>query len=327
MKQFIEGFGNQMREALEIANAATVTPRQKDIRAITVAGLGGSAFGAEITKNYISNFCQVPLTICREYTIPAYVGKNTLFLACSYSGNTEETLSAVEQAHAQGAEIVCVTSGGKLEGIARERGYNLIKIPAGYPPRAAAGFAVVQQLQVLQAYGLIPDFRADLADAQAVVDNFADHDAAKSLAEGLKGKYPIVYVPGELESVAIRWRQQIEENGKHLCSHHIIPEMNHNELVGWMFPKELITSFYAIFIGGVMHERVKYRFDLNEQIIREHTPNTIFIEGKGETHLGQIFYLLHFGDWVSLYLAYVNDIDPSPVKVIDYLKSTLEKMA
>lgn len=131
MKNFIEGFGAQLAQALEIANAAVITPKQTDIRNIMVSGLGGSAFGAEITKNYIAAACSVPITIGREYTVPAYVGKHTLFIACSYSGNTEETLSAFAMAEAQGAEIVCITSGGKLAEHAKAKGYNCITIPGG----------------------------------------------------------------------------------------------------------------------------------------------------------------------------------------------------
>lgn len=327
MKQFIEGFAAQMREASAIADAAQVTPRLTDVHNITVAGLGGSAFGAEIVKNYVATFCAVPVTICREYTIPAYVGKNTLFLACSYSGNTEETLSAYDQAMAQGAEVVCITSGGKLAENAKANGNNLITIPGGYPPRAAAGFAVLQQLQVLLAYGLIPEYRADIAAAQAVIDGFADHDAALALAKGLRQHYPILYTSGELESVAIRWRQQIEENSKQLCSYHIIPEMNHNELVGWTHPSEIIGKFAVVFIRGAMHQRVKYRFDLNKQVVERYTSSTFDIEAKGDGHLAQIFYLLHFGDWVSYYLALENDVDPTPVAVIDFLKNALAQMA
>jgi glucose/mannose-6-phosphate isomerase len=328
MKNFIEGFGAQLAQALEIANAAVITPKQTDIRNIMVSGLGGSAFGAEITKNYIAAACSVPLTIGREYTIPAYVGKHTLFIACSYSGNTEETLSAFAMAEAQGAEIVCITSGGKLAEHAKAKGYNCITIPGGYPPRSAAGFAVVQQLRMLEAYGLIADFRADLADAQNIIATFGedDHTAAKALAASLKGKFPVVYTSGEMESVAIRWRQQIEENSKQLISHHVIPEMNHNELVGWHFPTEIMPSMFAIFLGGVMHPRVAVRFELNKKTIEKHTPNTYILEPKGETHLGKIFYHLHFGDWVSLYLAYENDIDPNPVHVIDELKNALAKV-
>lgn len=326
MKQYIETFGAQMREASAIADASQVTPHLKEIHNITVSGLGGSAFGAEIVKNYVASFCNVPISICREYTIPAHVGKNTLFIACSYSGNTEETLSAYEQAKAAGAEIVCISSGGKLTEWAKANGNNLITIPGGYPPRAAAGFAVIQQLQMLFAYGLIPDYRADLAKAQAAVDAFADHDAALALAKNLHNHYPIVYTSGELESVAIRWRQQIEENSKQLCSYHIIPEMNHNELVGWMKPSNIIDKFAVIFIRGEMHQRVKYRFDLNKQVVERYTQSTFDIEAKGDGHLAQILYLLHFGDWVSYYLALENEVDPTPVAVIDYLKGELAKM-
>jgi len=327
MKNFIESFAAQMTEAQAIADKAVITPKQTDIRNIVVIGLGGSAFGGEIVKGYIADKSSVPFSICREYDIPAYVGKNTLLLACSYSGNTEETLSAFEQADAQGAEIVCITSGGELKKLAEARGKDLIVIPTGYPPRAAAGFAVTQQLEVLKAYGIIEDYRADLAEAKEMILHFEGHDLAKKMAASMKGKFLFVYASIQFESIAIRWRQQIEENSKQLVSHHIVPEMNHNELVGWKQPAEYMNLTHVTFLQSKYdHARVTMRMNLNKQIIGEHTPHVYSVEAQGEGYLAQLFQMLHLGDWISYYLAVENNEDPSPVKVIDYLKNELAKL-
>lgn len=327
MKQFIETFSAQMLEAQAIADKASINPSKKTIRNIVLIGLGGSGFSGEIVKSYLADKAKVPFLICREYEVPKYVGKNTLLLACSYSGNTEETLSAFEMAEAQGAEIVCITSGGKLLSLAQEKGLNHIVIPTGYPPRAAAGFAFVQQLEILHKYKLIANYRKDVAIATKVISDFKDHNAAQKVAAGMKGKFLFLYSSIQFESIAIRWRQQIEENGKQLASYHIVPEMNHNELVGWKQPAELMKYAHVTFLeSSYDHARVKLRMDLNKQIIKEHTPNVITLKAKGRGFLAQLMYMLHFGDWVSLYLAEENNEDPSPVKVIDYLKNELSKV-
>ncbi|MFN0202685.1 MAG: bifunctional phosphoglucose/phosphomannose isomerase [Bacteroidia bacterium] len=327
MKSFIETFTQQLVESQGIADKAVVTPKQTDIRNIVLTGLGGSAFGGEITKGYLATRAKVPFLICREYEVPAFVNEHTLLLACSYSGNTEETLSAFVQAEAQGAEIVCITSGGTLKKWAEEKGKNLIVIPSGYPPRAAAGFAVIQQLEVLKAYNIIGDYRADMAEATEIVRTFADYDLVKEVAKEMKGKFLFAYASIQMESIAIRWRQQIEENSKQLMSHHIVPEMNHNELVGWKQPAELMKYTHTTFIQSDFdHARVRLRMDLNKQIIGEHCPCIRTVNAKGTGYMAQAFYLLHLGDWISYYLAEENQEDPSPVKVIDFLKNELAKV-
>lgn len=324
MKSFIETFGKQLEDALELANKAVITPQRKGIRNVVASGLGGSAFGGEIVKGYIAGKAKVPFVISREYDIPAYVGRNTLFLACSYSGNTEETLAATELAEAQGAEIVCITSGGKLAEWAKSKGKNLYLIPAGYPPRAAVGFAFVAQLQVLYAYKLIANFRKDLDVAIRTVQGFNDHSAAQKLAKTMPSRFLYLYASGKMESIAIRWRQQIEENSKQLACHHIVPEMNHNELVGWKQPAENIHLSHATFIeSSYDHERVTMRMKLNKEVIRGCTKEVHTVKAKGRGYLAQLMYLLHFGDWVSFYLAEYNNEDPYPVKVIDALKNAL----
>lgn len=327
MKDLIEKFADQLDTAAQIASGYTCPPnRSHTIHEVVIAGLGGSAFGGEITRKVAESSSGVPVQIFRSYAIPAHIGPNTLVIISSYSGNTEETLEALQHCLTRNAEIVCITSGGKIAEIAREKGLDLILIPGGYPPRAAAGLSFVQQLAVLHARNIIPDFRADLTEATNLIRNFEDKSAAEVLAKKLHTRIPVLYSSDVFEPAAIRWRQQINENSKQLCWHHVIPEMNHNELVGWVHPQNLMDNLHVILLRSRLdYERTSMRFDINKQIIEKSCKNVSEVYAKGNTLLAQLVYFLHFGDWVSWYLAVENNVDPTPVAVIDFLKGELAK--
>lgn len=325
MEELIKGFGTQMRTAMNIGRGAVLTQPEHEIRNVLLIGLGGSAFGGEITRNYIAQQCKVPFNIVRDYEVPAYVSENTLLIASSYSGNTEETLSALESALPKGPKVVCVTSGGKIKDIATENGFDCIDLPGGYPPRTAAGFSILQQLYVMRGLGLIADFEQDLEAAVQAIEGFSDHDDARLIADQVHKKIPILYSSPAFESIAIRWRQQFEENAKHIAFHHVIPEMNHNELVGWKNPEALLEDCVVLLIRSEHdHSRSAIRMDISSEIIGDYA-DVVEIRAVGDSHLEQLFFLLHLGDWVSYYLALRNEEDPMPVKVIDFLKSELAK--
>lgn len=324
MQHLIEGFAKQLEQGRSIGKAAQIAVNHHVFDNVSVIGLGGSAFGAEIVRNYAFNSCQVPITIHRTYQIPAYTNNKSLVVASSYSGNTEETMAAVEACHTNGATLVCVTSGGALREFAKKHGHALISLPGGYPPRTAVGLNALQVFYTLRKYGLIPDFEADLDEAISLLKAFADHAEARSLAEKMKDRAVVIYSSDAIDSIAIRLRQQINENSKQLCWHHVLPEMNHNELVGWEHPTFLTRQSTVVFLrSSYEHPRVGMRFDINRQIIAKHTSNIIDVHAKGNGLLAQLLYLLHFSDWVSLYLAHANGVDPTPVKVIDFLKDEL----
>ncbi len=326
MEKLIQDFAAQMREAVEIGSKAVFTKPENEIQNVCLIGMGGSAFGGELTKNFISSVCPVPFEIVRDYTIPGYVSKHTLLITSSYSGNTEETLSAMAQALPRGPKVICVTSGGQVLATAREKGYDHILLPGGYPPRTAAGFSIIQQLFVLKGMGLLANFDADLAEALDLVETFDGHEDAKLIADQLKGRIPVLYSSPTFESIAIRWRQQIEENAKHIAFHHVIPEMNHNELVGWKNPEKLLEDSVVIILRSELdHPRNAVRMDISRELMGDVADTVIEVHAIGETHLGQLFYLLHLGDWVSYYLALLNEEDAMPVQVIDFLKSELGK--
>ncbi len=328
MKELIQNFAQQLIEAKSIALSYQLPTNRvtREIHEVVIAGLGGSAFGGEITRKVAESQAKVPIQIFRSYTLPAHVGPNTLVIISSYSGNTEETLEALQHCLGRGAEIVCITSGGKIADIARENGLDLILIPSGYPPRAAAGLSFVQQLKVLQARNIIADFSKELDESIQLVQDFQDNQAAEILAKKLTGKIPVLYSSDQFEPAAIRWRQQINENSKQLCWHHVIPEMNHNELVGWVHPHNLMDNLHVILLRSRLdYDRTAMRFEINKQIIAKSCKNISEVYGKGESILSQLVYFLHLGDWVSWYLAQENNVDPTPVAVIDFLKGELAK--
>jgi glucose/mannose-6-phosphate isomerase len=327
IKGLIDAFGQQLIDAKAIGQAAAAKlPAPAPVTNVNLFGLGGSAFGGEIIRNLIFTTSKVPFTIFRGYEVPAYLNANSLVIASSYSGNTEETLEAAELARKAGARIIVVTSGGKLKEWAGTHGFSVITLPGGYPPRAAAGLSFVQQLYILRHYGLIPDFEADLDESIAVVQQFREQAETKKLGDSLKDRAVILYSSDAIDSIAIRWRQQINENSKQLCWHHVVPEMNHNELVGWEHPKFMLERASVIMLrSSFEHPRVAIRFEVNRQIIGQHTQHIVDVHAKGHSKLAQLMYLLHYGDYVSIHLAEANGVDAAPVKVIDFLKNELSK--
>jgi len=327
MKDLIQGFGGQMREAIAIGSKAQFTAPEKEIHNVVLIGLGGSAFGGEVILNYTRQHLKVPYVIVRDYEVPGFVSENTLLITSSYSGNTEETLAMLETALPHNPKVACITSGGKVKDIATERGFDHIILPGGYPPRSAAAFSIIQQLYVLKGYGLIGDFEEDLNEALSLIDGFTDEENARFVAQQLQNSAPILYSSPNFESVAIRWRQQIEENSKHIAFHHVIPEMNHNELVGWKNPTGILEdSVVVVFRSELVHPRTSVRMDICREIFGDVAESVVEVNADGKSHLAQLFYLIHLGDWVSLYLAELNEEDPTPVEVIDFLKGELAKI-
>lgn len=326
MEELIARFPRQLEEALEIGRASELTPKDREIRNVVISGLGGSGIGGNFSSEFCADQLRVPVTVNKGYFIPNFVNEHTLFIVSSYSGNTEETLNALKQAQASGCEIACITSGGKLLETAKSEGYNHILIPGGMPPRTCMGYSLVQQLFLMNHYGLINNsFEAELeASIRLMNDQQADiRRAAAELASDLHGKLPILYAEDRWEAVLLRWRQQINENAKMLCWHHMVPEMNHNELVGWRIPDDRLAVIYLR--SGDDFERNVQRMELNQEIIGKYTPNIIELEAKGEGRIQQNFYLVHLGDWVSYYLSVERQVDPVEVGVIDFLKGELAK--
>ena len=327
MKRLVSIFTEQLEEAIKIGPKANFSPFLNSIENVVITGLGGSGIGGEIATQLVANQLKVPVVINNDYSLPEFVSSKTLVIVSSFSGNTEETLAALKIAQDKKAEIACITSGGKLADIAKENNYKLLVLPMAFSPRAMLTYSVVQQFFLLAHYGLIDSsYIEDVQNTIALLNQEVDEikDLAHQTALALNSKTAVIYIESGLEGVAVRMRQQINENSKALCWHHVIPEMNHNELVGWAGGKEE----YAVIIlrTSYEHYRSSVRMNISKEIINKQTSTLIEIKAKGESKIEQAFYHILFGDWTSIYLAELNRVDDVEVKVIDYLKSELAKI-
>ena len=327
MNDYINDFSNHLREAIEIANNTTLSPYTKEIRNILICGLGGSGIGGTIVSDIISSKVNIPIAATKDYSIPNFVNEHTLVIANSYSGNTEETLYALEKCQARGAEIAVITSGGKLKTIAEENKYNKIIIPGNQPPRAMFGYAFTELFFMLNHYGIIDDsFKSDFDKAITLIDTEkADiQKQAMNLAKKMYKQTPVIYVAKGFEGVAVRFRQQLNENSKMLGWHNVVPEMNHNELLGWRTNVDGLAVVY--FRNKCDYDRNQIRMDINKKVISKFTSNITEIWSKGDSLIENSLYHISVGDWTSWYLSEMNNVDAIEIDVIDFLKGELAKI-
>ena len=327
MIDYINDFSNHLREAIEIANNTTLSPYTKEIRNILICGLGGSGIGGTIVSDIISSKINIPIAATKDYSIPNFVNEHTLVIANSYSGNTEETLYALEKCQARGAEIAVITSGGKLKTTAEENKYNKIIIPGNQPPRAMFGYAFTELFFMLNHYGIIDDsFKSDFDKAITLMDTekMDIQKQAMNLAKKMYKQTPVIYVAKGFEGVAVRFRQQLNENSKMLGWHNVVPEMNHNELLGWRTNVDDLAVVY--FRNKCDYDRNQIRMDINKKVISKFTSNITEIWSKGDSLIENSLYHISVGDWTSWYLSEMNNVDAIEIDVIDFLKGELAKI-
>ena len=338
MLELIESFPEQCQDAKRIGYEFQLPEEFKTkYKNIVCIGLGGSAIGADLVRSYITDDAEVPLFVSRNYTLPNFADDQTLVIASSYSGNTEEVLSAYRDARDRSCEIIAITSGGKLSEIAKDDDIATINIPAGMPPRAALGYSFFPLLILLSKIGIIKDraFSIDetirvLRKLKAACLNHRINDRdnqAKRIADEIYGKLPVIYAGiDHIDSVVTRWRGQLAENSKTLASSNLLPEMNHNEIVGWKNPKSVLKNSVVIILRDAAdHPRVSKRIDVTKKILMKENIGVIEIRSTGKELLARIFSLIYIGDYVSFYLAILNKTDPSPVERISYLKKELSR--
>lgn len=327
MYALIDAFPQQLKEALTIGRNAQLSAPGGPYTNVVVTGLGGSGIGGRIAAQIVAPQATCPIEVYSNYYLPAYVGKGSLVIACSYSGNTEETIAAMEQALAKGARVVVVTSGGAMLDMARSKGLDHIVIPGGNPPRTMLAYSLTQQFFVLRHFGIIGDgFEQEIAVAADMLaaDKAKVQAKAKELTEQLFGKRLIIYSEASTEAVSIRFRQQVNENSKELCWHHAIPEMNHNELVGWAGGDQSLAVM--IFRHKTDHERSQIRMEINKGVFSKYTPNIFELWSEGASTIGRQLYLINVGDWISYYWAEKKGVDPSEIAVINMLKGKLAEV-
>ncbi|MCX5679641.1 MAG: bifunctional phosphoglucose/phosphomannose isomerase [Candidatus Omnitrophica bacterium] len=338
MLKLIESFPKQVKEAAEIGLRFKLPDTYRcEYVNIVCAGLGGSAIGADIMRSYAADEARMPISVCRNYTLPNFVGKTSLVIVSSYSGNTEETLSAYKDAKDRGAKIIVITSGGQILQMAKADGNACLIIPSGLPPRCALGYSFFPLLTLMSKIGVITDKSTDVDETIRVLEVLRDKkvgaavagtkNIAKKIASDLYEKYGIIYGGQDhIDCVVTRWRGQIAENSKALASSHVFPEMNHNEIVGWENPKKVLESFVVIILRDKAdHPRTAKRMDISKVIMKKKAAKIIEVTSIGESLLARIFSLVYIGDFVSYYLAILNKCDPTPVESVTYLKNELGK--
>jgi glucose/mannose-6-phosphate isomerase len=327
MKLLVQNFPNQLKEAIQIGEKANITLSKNELRNVVITGLGGSGIGGTIVSELVASKCPIPVVVNKDYFLPAFVNEYTLVIVSSYSGNTEETVQAMQTAIERKAKVVCITSGGKIAELAKQNSCDLIVIPSGFPPRACLAYSLTQLFYVLHALQLIADsFKTSLRNAVELIENetAAIQDEAAAVAGFLYHKTPVIYAVDGYNGVATRFRQQINENAKMLCWHHILPEMNHNELVGWAEKNE--DCAVVILRNKSDYTRTQTRIEISKEVFTKYTTLVREVWSKGNTQLEQSLYLIHLTDWVSCYLADKKGIDATEVNVINHLKGELAKI-
>jgi glucose/mannose-6-phosphate isomerase len=333
----VAGLPEQLAHAHEVAGGvhADAFPRGDTIRNIVVLGMGGSGISGDVAAAAFNDELPVPITVLKQIRTPAFVGPETLAIAVSYSGDTEETVSMASSAVERGAQLVAISCGGRLADVARDAGALHLPCPPGFMPRAAIGALVAPLLVTLYRAGLAPGAHANLVAAQAQLARRRDRcvpavtgaaNPARELARRLDRTIPIIYGGGALGGVAAyRWKCDVNENAKAPAFWHQYPELDHNEICGWGQHGDVTRQMLSLveLRHGFEHKRLKLRFEATREIIEECVHQVLSVEAEGEGRLAQLLDLMYVGDWTSCYLALQSDVDPGPIDAIFDLKSRL----
>jgi glucose/mannose-6-phosphate isomerase len=330
-------FPNQIKEAVEIAMAVEMETFFK-IDNVLITGMGASGISGDIASSLYRDKIDVPFYVNKDYDLPKWARKDTLTIFFSYSGNTEETISAFKIASQKKCRIITISSGGKLRDLSEKRDVAHIQVPAGYQPRAAIAYSLFSLIVILKRVGLLRnDIETEINDTIFVIKELIDginktvaeeHNLAKQIARQIFNAIPQIYGWGIYIPIATRWRQQFNENSKVIARAEAIPESNHNDIVGWSLNPEVSKNFSCILFRDrdmeslAMSTRLNFLKNLYEGL----AANIIEIHPKGKKRLSKIMYIMALGDFISCYLAILREIDPTPVDIIKELKQSLEKI-
>ena len=335
MLESIYNFSSQMKEAKSIGEHIVLKNSYEGVQNIVLCGMGGSAIGGDLSKSLVNSSLKVPMVVNRNYSMPNWVNSNTLVIASSYSGNTEESLAAYHEAISKGARVVGITTGGKLASLLDGNNNDKVLIPAGLQPRAAVAFSFIPLLYLLEKLKatdgkVLSELDAAIEKIRSMKDVYALDDEKNptyTLAKDIYKTIPVIY--GENEStatIALRWKGQFCENSKMLAYHNDLPEMNHNEIVGWQENPDLLKQISVIWISDKSYnDRNSLRLDSSKEVIANIPALQRKVELDGANFTERFIQLLHFGDWVSYWCALLHNTDPSPVVKIDTLKKILSE--
>ncbi|WP_162909208.1 bifunctional phosphoglucose/phosphomannose isomerase [Aggregatilinea lenta] len=335
----VDNFANQLEQAWALAATLPLPDSHRHPRQIVVCGMGGSAIGGDLTAALVAGTAPVPISVVRGYDLPAYVGgPETLVVASSFSGGTEETLSAVDVAIERGASLLAITTGGKLAAHAQQHGYPLWQFDYKSQPRAALGWSFGMLIGLMYRLGYAPDLDADLSEGLALLreqqpeyapGNPAATNPAKRGAGQMMGRIPMFVGSGPFEPVARRWKTQLNENSKVWSQWEPMPEMNHNAVVGIEYPDDLLRHVCALFITSSQfdHPRVALRNQLTYTLFLEHGIMADRFQPRGASLLAQMLHAIQFGDYVSYYVAIGYKADPTLIEPIVELKALMAEHA
>jgi glucose/mannose-6-phosphate isomerase len=329
----IKDLPKQVRDAWSIARTAALSPQLADVRNIVVAGMGGSAIGGDLAAALLQGELRVPMAVHRDYGLPAYVGRDTLVIASSYSGNTEETLTGLAEAKRRGAKVLCLTTGGQVASFGQANGYPVVTFSYEARPRAALGYSLGLVLGVLGRLGFVRDLSADVEAALADVARLEErvHEGArtndaKQLAIALAGRIPYAFGAGVMGVMARRLKGQLNENSKSWAAFDVLPELNHNAVVGFAEPRIAREALVVVLLRSEHdNPRTQIRWDVTKELLDRAEVQHHTLRFPGSSLLSEVLQMTYFTDYVSFYVALLNGADPSPHDPIDYLKDRLAK--
>ncbi len=331
----LDEFPRQCQNAFELGGSIAIPFSYKKIKNIVFSGMGGSAIGADLIRSYLIYRPVPPVFVIRHYRIPEFVDRTSLFFACSYSGNTEETIASFKAALKKKAKVIVISSGGRLLELARASKIPYVIVPKGYPPRQALGYFFFSPLKLLEQCGIVEKSDKKVTETISVLDNLRNNslamnvtgnNPAKKLANMLANRFPVIYGSTDyLDAVITRWRAQFAENSKTLSSVNLFPELNHNEIVGWRFPRRILKKFFIIILRDASeHKRISRRIEITKYLLIKDGFRVKEVWSEGKSLMARMFSLVYLGDFISYYLAILNKVDPAPVEPIAYLKKRLK---
>jgi len=325
MKEYILDLPNQLKAAVKLASEFFLPEDYRDVKNVVFLGMGGSAIGGDLTRAYLAEYAKVPIEVARDFNLPACVDSSTLVIAVSYSGNTEEVLAAYSTAKEKGAKLIALTKGGKLAEMAKADGIPLFQFEYDSQPRAALGYLFAPLVVILEKLGLA----VSISGIDTIEIKF-DEKQAQDLAKKLQGKIPFICASNFLIPVARRFKNQLNENSKQMAVVEEIPEMFHNVVQGLDFPKmdsrlrgndNPLT--FVLFESNFYHERNSLRINILKDIFKDKKISFENIVIEGESKLQQLLNAIMLADLTSYFLAELNEVDPTPVPTIDFMKKQL----
>ena len=333
MLAHLEGLPRQLADSWALVQGLGAPAEYGAADAIVVAGMGGSAIGADLVRGLCADSLRVPLVVWREYGLPGFVGPRTLVIASSYSGGTEETLSAVERAAAVGARMLGITTGGPLAATLAARGWPALRFDYPSQPRAAIGYSLLLVLGTLTRLGYLQEQPGAVEAGIAAVAEARERlgpavpggeNGAKQLATALRDRVAVIYGGGFLAPVARRWKGQCNENAKHWAFYEELPELNHNAVMGYEYAGAPDRTPHAVLLrSSLLPARLALRYTVTAELLERHGVRYTSVDAWGEGALAHLLSAVAYGDWTSYYLALLNGVDPTGIAAIDYLKARL----